>query len=162
MPEARKEFLRNLNYTHCVNVNFALSKPPAAKPAFIVVPRPEAPDLFAAILEHNKAPDRAPAGKGLVSLYGSAMAKPGNIAGNDRHHSLIRTPKLAKFFPSTRISPPVPSTGQLARDLAAARKLARGGLPALARSRRTDVTLSERPAADPRARPGASTPRAQR
>ena len=70
LPETRKEFLRNLNYTHCVNVNFALSKPPAAKPAFIVVPRPEAPDLFAAILEHNKAPDRAPAGKGLVSLYG--------------------------------------------------------------------------------------------
>jgi oxygen-dependent protoporphyrinogen oxidase len=68
-PE-RAEFLRRLNYTSCVNVNFALTRPPAIDPAFIVVPRPEADGLFAAILEHNKAPDRAPAGKGLVTLYG--------------------------------------------------------------------------------------------
>jgi oxygen-dependent protoporphyrinogen oxidase len=70
LPESRKEFLRALNYTHCINVNFALSQPPAIESAFIVVPRPEAPDLFAAILEHNKAPDRTPPGKGLVTLYG--------------------------------------------------------------------------------------------
>ncbi|MHB8691764.1 MAG: protoporphyrinogen/coproporphyrinogen oxidase [Solirubrobacteraceae bacterium] len=70
LPESRKEFLRALNYTHCINVNFALSEPPAIESAFIVVPRPEAPDLFAAILEHNKAPDRTPPGKGLVTLYG--------------------------------------------------------------------------------------------
>jgi len=68
-PE-RAEFLRRLQYTSCTNVNFALSRPPAIEPAFIVVPRPEADGLFAAILEHNKAPDRAPAGKGLVTLYG--------------------------------------------------------------------------------------------
>jgi oxygen-dependent protoporphyrinogen oxidase len=70
LPEERKQFLLGLNYTHCVNVSFALARPPAIDPAFIVVPRPEAPDLFAAILEHNKAPGRAPAGKGLVTLYG--------------------------------------------------------------------------------------------
>jgi protoporphyrinogen/coproporphyrinogen III oxidase len=70
LPEERKEFLHKLNYTSCINVNFALSRPPAVDPAFIVVPRPEAPDLFAAILEHNKAPDRTPPGKGLVTLYG--------------------------------------------------------------------------------------------
>lgn len=70
LPEERKDFLRRLNYTHCVNVNFALERPPAVEAAFIVVPRPEAPDLFAAILEHNKAPDRTPPGKGLVTLYG--------------------------------------------------------------------------------------------
>jgi oxygen-dependent protoporphyrinogen oxidase len=66
----RAEFLRKLDYTHCVNVSFALSRPPAIAPAFVVVPRPEAPDLFAAILEHNKAPGRTPPGKGLVTLYG--------------------------------------------------------------------------------------------
>jgi oxygen-dependent protoporphyrinogen oxidase len=47
-----------------------LTRPPAIEPAFIVAPRPEVPDLFAAILEHNKAPGRAPEGKGLVTLYG--------------------------------------------------------------------------------------------
>jgi protoporphyrinogen/coproporphyrinogen III oxidase len=70
LTEERKAFLRALNYTHCVNVSFALGAPPKAEPAFVVVPRPEAPDLFAAILEHNKAPDRTPPGKGLVTIYG--------------------------------------------------------------------------------------------
>ena len=70
LPEQRKQFLRELNYTHCVNINFALTRKPAIDPAFVVFPRPEVPDLFAAIIEHNKAPGRAPEGKGLVSLYG--------------------------------------------------------------------------------------------
>jgi oxygen-dependent protoporphyrinogen oxidase len=70
LPEERKQFLRDLNYTHCVNVNFALGSKPAIDAAFVVFPRPEVPDLFAAIVEHNKAPGRAPEGKGLVSLYG--------------------------------------------------------------------------------------------
>jgi oxygen-dependent protoporphyrinogen oxidase len=68
-PE-RAEFLRSLNYTTCINVSFALSRAPAIKAAFVVVPRPEAEGLFAAILEHNKVPDRTPPGRGLVTLYG--------------------------------------------------------------------------------------------
>ena len=68
-PE-RAAFLRNLNYTSTMSVNLALSSPPPNQPAgFIVVPRPVSEGLFALIMEHNKAPGRAPAGKGLVSLY---------------------------------------------------------------------------------------------
>jgi oxygen-dependent protoporphyrinogen oxidase len=68
-PE-RAEFLRRLNYTSTVSINVALSRPPENEPAaFIVVPRPVSDGLFAIIVEHNKAPGRAPAGKGLVSLY---------------------------------------------------------------------------------------------
>jgi oxygen-dependent protoporphyrinogen oxidase len=68
-PE-RAEFLRRLNYTSTVSINVALSRPPEDEPAaFIVVPRPVSEGLFAIIVEHNKAPGRAPAGKGLVSLY---------------------------------------------------------------------------------------------
>jgi oxygen-dependent protoporphyrinogen oxidase len=42
---------------------------PDCPASFIVVPKPVSEGLFAVILEHNKAPDRAPAGKGLVSLF---------------------------------------------------------------------------------------------
>jgi len=66
----RAEFLRRLNYTSTVSMNLALSRPPAnVAPAFVVVPRPVSEGMFAIILEHNKAPGRAPAGKGLVTLY---------------------------------------------------------------------------------------------
>jgi oxygen-dependent protoporphyrinogen oxidase len=68
-PE-RAAFLRNLRYTSCINVNIGLSREPANMPAsFVVFPRPSSDALFAIIAEHNKAPGRAPAGKGLVGLY---------------------------------------------------------------------------------------------
>jgi oxygen-dependent protoporphyrinogen oxidase len=68
-PE-RAEFLRRLNYTSTITLNLALGRPPADLPAsFVVVPRPVSEGLFAIIVEHNKAPGRAPAGKGLVTLY---------------------------------------------------------------------------------------------
>jgi len=70
LDPARAEFLRRLNYTSTFSINLALSRPPADCPAaFIVVPRPVSEGMFAIIVEHNKAPGRAPAGKGLVTLY---------------------------------------------------------------------------------------------
>jgi oxygen-dependent protoporphyrinogen oxidase len=63
-------FLRSLRYTTSVNLNVALSRPPAGIPAFVIqVPRPVHEGLFAATLEHNKAPGRVPEGKGLLGLY---------------------------------------------------------------------------------------------
>jgi oxygen-dependent protoporphyrinogen oxidase len=68
-PE-RAHFLEKLNYTSSVSINLALGAPPRDLPAaFIVVPRPVSNGLFAIIAEHNKAPGRAPEGKGLVTLY---------------------------------------------------------------------------------------------
>ncbi|MCV7408336.1 hypothetical protein AWC05_04775 [Mycobacterium florentinum] len=66
----RAAFLRDLRYTSCININVGLSRPPAGMPAsFVVFPRPSSDALFAIIAEHNKAPGRAPAGKGLIGLY---------------------------------------------------------------------------------------------
>jgi oxygen-dependent protoporphyrinogen oxidase len=67
-PE-RAQFLRDLNYTSTMSINLALKRVPDCSAAFVVVPRPVSDGLFAVILEHNKAPGRAPAGKGLVSLF---------------------------------------------------------------------------------------------
>jgi oxygen-dependent protoporphyrinogen oxidase len=68
-PE-RAAFLEQLNYTSCITVNLPLSRVPAnLDPAFVVLPRTASEGLFAIIVEHNKAPGRAPQGKGLVTLY---------------------------------------------------------------------------------------------
>jgi oxygen-dependent protoporphyrinogen oxidase len=68
-PE-RADFLRRLNYTSTMSINLALTHPPQdLRAAFVIVPRPVSEGLFAIIVEHNKAPGRAPAGKGLVTLY---------------------------------------------------------------------------------------------
>jgi oxygen-dependent protoporphyrinogen oxidase len=65
----RAQFLRDLNYTSTMSINLALKRMPDCPASFVVVPRPVSEGVFAVILEHNKAPGRAPAGKGLVSLF---------------------------------------------------------------------------------------------
>lgn len=69
LPEDRKQFLRALNYTSTMSVNLALDRVPDCPASFVVVPQPVSEGLFAIILEHNKAPGRAPDGRGLVSLF---------------------------------------------------------------------------------------------
>jgi oxygen-dependent protoporphyrinogen oxidase len=65
----RAKFLRDLNYTSTMSINLALRRVPECPASFVVVPQPVSDGLFAVILEHNKAPGRAPEGKGLVSLF---------------------------------------------------------------------------------------------
>jgi protoporphyrinogen/coproporphyrinogen III oxidase len=65
-----RAYLDDLRYTTSVHLSAALSAPPKDNPAFVVcIPESVHPDLFAIVLDHNKAPDRAPVGKGLASLY---------------------------------------------------------------------------------------------
>ena len=56
-PE-RAQFLRDLNYTSCI-INLALSRPPAEKAAFVVVPRPVSEK---AVRDHRRAQQGARAG----------------------------------------------------------------------------------------------------
>lgn len=69
LDPVRAQFLRELNYTATMSINLGLKRTPDCKASFIVVPKPVSEGLFAIILEHNKAPGRAPTGKGLVSLF---------------------------------------------------------------------------------------------
>jgi oxygen-dependent protoporphyrinogen oxidase len=63
-------FLRSIRYTTSVNLNVALTRPPADVPAFVIqIPRTTHEGLFGITLEHNKAPRRAPDGKGLLGVY---------------------------------------------------------------------------------------------
>ena len=58
---------KSLRYTQCISVAVGTSRPPD-NPAFLVMfPSVESPDIALMFLDHNKAPDRAPAGHGLIS-----------------------------------------------------------------------------------------------
>jgi oxygen-dependent protoporphyrinogen oxidase len=57
----------SLGYTQCISVAVGTTRPPDC-PAFLVMfPSVEDPDIALMFLDHNKAPDRAPAGHGLLS-----------------------------------------------------------------------------------------------
>ena len=64
----RRELARNFVYATAVGVHLGLAKRPAGETAAMLqIPAVEQGDLAAIILDHNKAPGRAPAGKGLIS-----------------------------------------------------------------------------------------------
>jgi len=57
----------SLGYTQCVSVAIGTTRRPDC-PAFLVMfPSVEDPDIALMFLDHNKAPDRAPAGHGLLT-----------------------------------------------------------------------------------------------
>jgi len=72
LDDERREFLNSMRYTRLINVTAAISRRPQNQPAFwINMPETLHPGLIACNLEHNKHPNRAPAGKGLITAYAS-------------------------------------------------------------------------------------------
>ncbi len=69
-PKHSLDFMRDVPYTTAISVNLPLSSPPPNQKSFVIqIPKSVHPDLFAIVLDHNKAPGRTPPGKGMASLY---------------------------------------------------------------------------------------------
>jgi protoporphyrinogen oxidase len=62
-------FLDSITPLPSVNVHLGLRRKPAATETFILPPASEQPILTTIVMDHLKAPGRAPAGKGVVSLF---------------------------------------------------------------------------------------------
>jgi oxygen-dependent protoporphyrinogen oxidase len=69
LPTAMRSYLSRLRYSTCLHVSFGLSARPREKSMWIFVPRREHPGGLGLCLDHNRAPGRAPDGKGLITLY---------------------------------------------------------------------------------------------
>jgi oxygen-dependent protoporphyrinogen oxidase len=70
LDSERRDVLKGVRYTQGVNVTIASSRKPRNQPAvYIQVPPSSHEGIGGILLEHNKAPGRAPEGKGLTGLY---------------------------------------------------------------------------------------------
>lgn len=69
MIAAQREYFAGTQYSRSVNLHFGLSKKPDNPALYIMVPKRENPDVTTIFLDHIKAPDRAPPGKGIVSVF---------------------------------------------------------------------------------------------
>ncbi|MGH8993709.1 MAG: protoporphyrinogen/coproporphyrinogen oxidase [Acidimicrobiia bacterium] len=69
LDPVRREVVDAIDYSTCVTVHLRLTRPPDEASMLMPIPRREQPDLCAIVLDHNRAPGRAPAGKGLLSSY---------------------------------------------------------------------------------------------
>ncbi|HEX5784945.1 MAG TPA: FAD-dependent oxidoreductase [Burkholderiaceae bacterium] len=70
LPAEAHTLLQGVRYSTIVTASVGLAHPPKDIPAMLLqIPKPVHPDFFGIVLDHNKAPGRAPAGKGLATLY---------------------------------------------------------------------------------------------
>ena len=69
LDPVRREVVEAIEYSTCVDVHLGLSAPPDEAAMMIQVPSREHPDLCVIVLDHNRAPGRAPSGKGLLTSY---------------------------------------------------------------------------------------------
>lgn len=69
LDAVRRGIASRIDYTSAIGVHFGLARRPEEPAVLIQVPQRSHPDLCGVILDHNKAPGRAPDGKGLISTY---------------------------------------------------------------------------------------------
>lgn len=69
MIAAQRAYFESARYSRSVNLHFALSSKPKPNALYIMVPKRECADITTIFQDHLKSPDRAPAGKGMVSVF---------------------------------------------------------------------------------------------
>jgi protoporphyrinogen/coproporphyrinogen III oxidase len=93
---------KSLGYTQCISVAVATTRPPDC-PAFLVMfPSVEDPDIALIFLDHNKAPDRAPAGHGLLSCLWETGASERMIDASDEQVVEHTLASVFAVFPELR------------------------------------------------------------
>ncbi|MBB1255514.1 protoporphyrinogen/coproporphyrinogen oxidase [Streptomyces alkaliterrae] len=146
LPAPMRAFLSRLRYSTCLHVSFGLSARPRESSMWIFVPRREYPGGLGVCLDHNRAPGRAPDGKGLITVYWPTYTSealydlPDEDVTARALHDIEQVdlfPGLARRIEMTSVSrcrPCVPAThpGSIAELTAGVRSLDRGSRVALA------------------------------
>jgi protoporphyrinogen/coproporphyrinogen III oxidase len=93
---------KGLGYTQCVSVAVGTTRPPDCPAFLLMFPSVEDPDIALIFLDHNKAPDRAPAGHGLLSCLWETGASERLIDAPDEQLIEHTLATVFKVFPELR------------------------------------------------------------
>jgi protoporphyrinogen oxidase len=94
-----REKLRDLALIS-ISVGYAAESPTAAYP--VMVPSRESRDALLAFMQHNKSPDRAPAGKTLVTIFTDAQVTHKFLKRSDEELTEWATGLIEGWYPSLR------------------------------------------------------------
>jgi protoporphyrinogen/coproporphyrinogen III oxidase len=92
----------SLGYTQCISVAVGTTRPPDCPAFLLMFPSVEDPDIALIFLDHNKAPDRAPAGHGLLSCLWETGASARMIEASDEHVVDQTLATVFNVFPELR------------------------------------------------------------
>jgi protoporphyrinogen oxidase len=77
------EFSDHLRNVKLISVSLGYRVPTRSRAYMVQVPTVEQPDALLIFMQHNKAPDRVPAGHSLVTIYTDTLATDGYLARDD-------------------------------------------------------------------------------
>lgn len=102
-PEAEADFLRACTFTPALKVSCLLDRPLApehgAPPYVLLTPEAEDEALSAILFDHQKHPDRAPPGTGLLTLMPNARTTAGLLELPDEEVVARLTGAAARYLP---------------------------------------------------------------
>jgi protoporphyrinogen/coproporphyrinogen III oxidase len=91
-----------LDYTQCVSVAVATRRPPASPAMVVEMPPSEDPCVALMFLDHNKNPDRVPAGRGLIGCCWEARASTSHFEAPDDALVERTLQSVFRVFPELR------------------------------------------------------------
>jgi protoporphyrinogen/coproporphyrinogen III oxidase len=93
------DFGPRLRDVKLISISLGFAVLPASAAYIITVPTVEDPDLLLIFLQHNKAPDRAPAGHSLITLYTDTLATPRYLERSDEQLVDWAAEKMVRLWP---------------------------------------------------------------
>jgi protoporphyrinogen oxidase len=93
------DYANHLRYLSLVSVSLAYAAPTQSKAYVVQVPTIEDPETLLIFLQHNKAPDRAPAGQSLITLYTDGMVTSRYFQKSDDEIVAWARARIDKLFP---------------------------------------------------------------
>lgn len=97
LTKRQREFLEQINPLKSISLHVGLKKKPRNAETFILPLEREEADLTTIVFDHNKAPGRAPAGKGVLSFFMSEEWASRNYGISDEETVKIILDKAAAF-----------------------------------------------------------------
>lgn len=92
-------FMRQLRMIKLMSISCAYSAPTRSKAYAIMMPTCESPDTLLLFLQHNKAPDRAPEGHSIVTIYTDTLATPHFLGQTDAAVTQWARSQVESLFP---------------------------------------------------------------
>ena len=99
LDEWRRGYLARIPAGRLLVVNVALSRRPALDATYTMIPRSQHPFLAGIVCDHNKAPGRAPEGKGLLTLAITTEWSEPHYEDDDETVALAAVAAAERFLP---------------------------------------------------------------
>jgi oxygen-dependent protoporphyrinogen oxidase len=96
------EFAANLHEVKLITVSLGYRAPTRSQAYAVLVPTVEQPDVLLIFLQHHKAPDRAPRGHSLVTLYTDSLATGRYLDRSDEELEAWAAGVVESTFPELR------------------------------------------------------------